>query len=169
MKVPVVSSVSRKRGFSIVGLVVRVMPIFIATAAIAFGCFSTAALRAQDSPTVGVSRLNGDWQNVDPNTRGIVEIVVKGMKIHPYGKCHPTACDWGTIKAKGFASSVDAQDVSRLVAKKHNSFDQVEITLSLEADGRLRVESFTHFTDGSGRADYSAVGYFQRGRRPYTP
>jgi hypothetical protein len=150
-------------------VLLRAMLTCLAAAAIVSGCFSAASVRAEQSAQAGVSGLDGDWLNVDPNTRGIVEIVVTGKKIHPYGRCHPTDCDWGTIKAKSFASSVQSSDISKLVAKKNNGFNQVEITLSLGADGRLRSESFTHFTDGSGRADYSAVDYFQRGRRSYTP
>ena len=145
------------------------MPTCLAAAAIFTGCFGAASARAEQSAQAGVGGLDGDWLNIDPNTGGIVEIVVTGKKIHPYGQCHPTACDWGAIKAKSFASSVQSSDINKLVAKKNNGFNQVEITLSLGADGRLRAESFTHFTDGSGRADYSAVNYFQRGRRPYTP
>jgi hypothetical protein len=34
------------------------------------------------------------------------------------------------------------------------------MTLRLEADGRLKVETFSHFTDGSKRADYVATDYF---------
>jgi hypothetical protein len=113
--------------------------------------------------------MNGDWLNVDANTRGIVEILIGGNRVHPYGACHPTPCDWGAIKARSFASSVDSSDVVRLTAKKKTNFSAIEMTLSLEADGRLRAEVFTHFTDNSGRADYSTVNYFARGRRPYTP
>ena len=141
----------------------------VAAAAIVLGPFSTAPLRAQQSQLTGTGVLDGDWQNVDPNTRGIVEIVIAGRKVHPFGACHPSACDQGVIKAKGFASSVDSSDIRRLVAKERTGFSQVEITLSLEPDGRLRADRFTHFTDGSGRADYSAVDYFKRGRRPYVP
>ncbi len=152
---------------SIDGMAVPAL-ISVAAMAIAFGCFTSAALRAQDSPIVAVSRIDGDWLNVDPNTRGIVKILIDGKKIHLYGACHPTACDWGAIKARSFASKDQSPDAVRLVAKKNNNFDQVEITLSLESDGRLRADVFTHFTDGSGRADYSTVNYFAQGRRPYS-
>jgi hypothetical protein len=169
MKVPVVSSVSRKRGFSIVGLVVRVMPIFIAATAIVFGCISTAALRAQDSPVMGVSHLDGDWRSVDPNTSSFAEIVIEGKNIHPYGACHPTACDWGVFPAKSFGANVRSSYPVALLAEKNNGFSQVWIAVRLGDDEKLRVETFTHFTDGSRRADYSTVDYFERGRRPYTP
>jgi hypothetical protein len=169
MRISFTSSESRNLNFRRVSVVISVMLTAIATSAIVLGCFGTASLHAQGSRAMAPSRMDGDWQNVDPNTRDLVEIVIKGVKIHPYGQCHPTVCDWGVIKAKSFASNVNSTDISRLLAKKHNDFDTVEITLSLEADGRLRAECFTHFIDQSGRADYSTVNYFNRGRRPYMP
>jgi hypothetical protein len=113
-------------------------------------------------PTPRPSGLDGDWRNVDPNTRSIVEIIIAGKDIHPYGACRPNACDMGVITAESFASSTQSSDISKLVAKKNQGFSQIEISLSLEPDGRLRAEKFTHFTDGSGRADYSSVDYFNR-------
>jgi hypothetical protein len=130
------------------------------------GVFSAARVQAQDAPQ---NHLDGDWKNLDPNTRGIDVIVIAGKKIHPFGTCHPKDCDWGVIKAKSFASSVDSADISKLVAKKYNGFDTVEITISLVDFGTLRVDTFTHFTDGSGRADYSAVYYFHRSVSPFAP
>lgn len=169
MQAPVASSERSTLKSTTESVLLRAMLTSVATAAIVLGSFSATPVRAQQSPQAGASDLNGDWQNVDPNTRGIVEIVIKGTKVHPFGACHPTACDQGVVKAKSFASSVDSSDIRRLVAKEHTGFSQVEITLLLEPDGRLRADRFTHFTDGSGRADYSAVDYFKRGRRPYAP
>ena len=169
MKVLSMSSGRENHCPSIVGMAVPALLTSVAAMTIVCACFTTAALRAQDSPAVAVSRIDGDWLNIDPNTQGIVKILIDGKKIHPYGACHSTACDWGTIKARSFAPGVQSSDVVQLVAKKNNNFDQVEITLSLESDGRLRADVFTHFTDGSGRADYSTVNYFAHGRWPYTP
>ena len=115
------------------------------------------------------SSLNGTWVNVDPQTRDVVRIVINERKIHPYGACQPDPCDWGVLKGKSFASGVDSSNATALTAKMTTSFDRVDLTLSLESDGRLRAEAFTHFTDGSGRADYRAVNYFIRGRIPYVP
>ena len=142
------------------------MLTFVALSAIVFGTFSAAHVQAQDAPQ---NRLDGDWKNVDPHTRGIDVIVIAGKKIHPFGTCHPKDCDWGVIKAKSFASSVDSADISKLVAKKNSGFDTVEITISLVYFGTLRVDTFTHFTHQSGRADYSEVNYFRRAQSPFAP
>ncbi|MGA7832657.1 MAG: hypothetical protein WCA21_17000 [Terracidiphilus sp.] len=144
----------------------RSILISVAITAIVLGAFNSARARAKDSPD---SRLDGDWVNIDPNTRGIVEVIIAGKEIHPYGACHPTACNWGVIKAKSFAESVNSSEISKLVAKKFNSFSNVELTISRETDGRLRVEAFTHFTDRSGRPDYSTVNYFQHRVSPIAP
>lgn len=125
------------------------------------------APRAAAQGAAAIGALDGTWVNVDPATRGLVRIAIDAKKIHPYGACHPDACDWGVLKAKSFAASVDSSNATALQAKKVTSFSRAEITLSLESDGRLRAEVFTHFTDGSGRADYRTVNYFVRGRAPY--
>ncbi len=40
------------------------------------------------------------WLNDDSGTSGITRIIIsrsgQTLFIHPYGKCHPTDCDWGT-------------------------------------------------------------------------
>lgn len=113
--------------------------------------------------------MNGTWANVDPNTRGLVRIEIRDRKIHPYGACHPDLCDWGVLKARSFAASVDSSSATALLAKQTTSFSRSEITLSLEADGRLRAEILTHFTDQSGRADYRSVDYFTHYRPLYIP
>jgi len=134
-----------------------------AITAIVIGTFCPSHLGAQGAPQ---NPLDGDWVNVDL-TRGIIEIIIDGKKVHPYGACQPIACDWGVIKAKSFASSVNSTEISTLVAKRYKHSVDVEITLSLLGDGRLRAETFYHFTDASGRRDYSTVYYYRRSVRPF--
>lgn len=129
--------------------------------------FSGSMVVGQSSPldaaaALAGQTLNGDWKNVDSHSRGLVRIVVEGTKVHPYGACQPAACDWGTARAQSFASAVDARDTFALLANSDSSFDRNVLTISLETDGRLRVQVFTHYTDHSGRADHSSVEYFLR-------
>jgi hypothetical protein len=118
---------------------------------------------------VVTNNLNGTWFNVDARTRGLVQIEIHDKRIHPYGACHPDPCDWGVLKAKSFAPTVDSNYAMALTAKSTTNFSRSKLTLSLETDGRLRAEVFTHFTDGSGRADYRFVNYFTRMRPAYAP
>jgi hypothetical protein len=157
----------------------------VALSALALGAFSAALAQA-----VPPSSLNGDWKNVDPHTRGIDVILINGKKIHPFGTCHPTDCDWGVLKlkAKRIASSGNSVYISKWLAKDHivayghdpltgldyddrqvKTTEIIEITLALLPDGRLRVDRFTRFTDKSGRAAYRAVDYFRRDQSPTAP
>jgi hypothetical protein len=162
MKVPVRLSDKSDRSFSIAGLILHVTLVSVATATIVLGCFGLASIRAQDSAETRVSRLDGDWRSVDPNAGSFAEIVIQGRNLHPYGACHPTACDWGVNPARSFGESVRSSYPVALLAEINNGFSQVWITIRLGNDDRLRVETFTHFTDGSHRADYSNVSFFDR-------
>jgi hypothetical protein len=124
---------------------------------------------AQAQAFAAAESMNGLWVNVDPNTRGLVRIEIHDRRIHPYGACHPDLCDWGVLKARSFAAGVDSSPATAMLARQATSFSRSEISLSLEAHGRLRVEVFTHFTDQSGRADYRSVDYFAHNRAPYNP
>jgi len=151
----------------VIGIFLRFAFVATTSMAILLPVCGAPAASAQ-APAVS-NDMNGTWINVDPATRNLVRIEIKGNKIHPYGACHPDPCDWGTLKAKSFAQNVDSGSAVALVAKQSISFKRFEITLSLERDGRLRAEVFTHFTDGSGRADYRSVDILTRSRPAYAP
>lgn len=49
----------------------------------------------------GASQYAGTWLNTDPATQGITKIIIthlgsQNLRVHPYGKCVPVDCDWGT-------------------------------------------------------------------------
>ena len=105
---------------------------------------------------------NGDWVNVDPKTRDLVGITLAGMNVHPFGACSPKPCDWGVLTAKASTVQVGTQKQAAMVAVRTTSFERDTLTISLNPDGRLRVDVFTHFTDKSGRKDYRAVNTMAR-------
>ena len=142
---------------------------FVITTVIILGCSSPDRVSAQAFPGAGSNRMDGDWRNVDRAPGNFAEIVIEGNNIHPYAACNPTACDWGVIKAMSFGSSVQSAYPVALLAQVNNGFDQVWIAVRLGVDDRLRVETFTRFNDGSHRADYSVVSYFDRGVPPANP
>jgi hypothetical protein len=126
---------------------------------------SGAVLDAQRKPLdrtaiQASARPLGDWKNVDPTSRGLLRIVVDRTSIHPYWSCAETTCDWGRIRTQSFASQVEAQDTVALLATLDDRVARRVITLMLEADGRLKVQTFSHFTDGSKRSDYVETDYF---------
>jgi len=49
----------------------------------------------------GASQYIATWVNDDSATTGVTRIIItlvsgQTMRVHPYGKCTPTDCDWGT-------------------------------------------------------------------------
>jgi|GEM_PF-649942 len=48
--------------------------------------------------------ISGTWTNKDSNTRGITKVIISKdeSKIHAYGKCHPSDCDWKTTALKKY-------------------------------------------------------------------
>lgn len=167
------------------GLFFRSMLVIIATTAVLSAVFCAARVQAQ---AVAQSHLDGDWKNIDPHTRGIDVIVIAGDKIHPFAACYPNDCDWGVLKVRKVASGGNSTYIGKLVVKHTEShpahdaltgmdYDEsqvvtsqiVDITISLLSDGRLRVDTITRFTDGSGRAARRAVNFLERSVSPFAP
>jgi DNA-binding beta-propeller fold protein YncE len=110
-------------------------------------------------PTSVTLRFIGSWMNEDANTRGISRVEVRSdvnaVVAHMWGKCHPQDCDWGEAR-------VDVSDAptGTLNVKWVLSFAQRTQRITVLSDGRLKVDSHTHFTDNSGRADNDSTDYF---------
>jgi len=108
---------------------------------------------------LGLTGFDGLWLNIDENTGGITKIEIKKidsihLSIHPWGKCHPTDCDWG---ARTFEV-----DINLFTITWTTSFCTRNMTFTLQENDRLHVHGFTHFTDNRGRSDYHWDGYFYR-------
>jgi hypothetical protein len=130
-----------------------------------FLVMSTAALDAQRKPLDRGAgrpsgRLLGNWKNVDPTSRSLLRIVVDRTSIRPYSSCAGSECDWGRIRTQSFASQVEGHDTAALLASVDDRVGKRVITLMPEADGRLKVQVFTHFMDASERSDYVSTDYF---------
>jgi hypothetical protein len=125
--------------------------------------------------TGGLASINqfaGSWTNVDPNTRGItrLDIAAEGTfaKVQGWGKCHPTDCDWGTVQAQAFASSVSsdlASGADTLIAVFDAGFSETTLVIK-PAGNRLNVDSYDRFKDNSGRSNYMSSYTFQKAQAP---
>jgi hypothetical protein len=128
-------------------------------------CFIFLSLNASAS----LSQFEGTWTNIDPNTRGIpmLDISVSGSSasVHSWGACSPTPCDWGTVNADAFAPDVSS-DISSsaeaLVAVFDAGFSVTTMVITPSGD-MLNVDSYTRFTDSSGRSNYANHYTFQHG------
>jgi hypothetical protein len=83
-----------------------------------------------------------------------------GHLIQVFGACHPTSCDWGWADAN-FNTSTRVLTAGYDHGFATRRLSARIITFGPRA-GQLRLFWSTHFTDGSGRADYSRVEYFRR-------
>lgn len=113
------------------------------------------------SSAVPASAFVGSWQNVDPNTRHIPQLQIRvdggTIYVHAYGACVPAYCDWGEASAPVPNTASAPFTVNWSV-----SFETDRMTLTASPDGTLQTTTSTHFTDGSGRADYTAVDLFKK-------
>lgn len=104
--------------------------------------------------------LVGTWVNCNHDTKGLVRLTIatKGNEItvHGFGACHPTPCDWGLADGMIYADSVATTPAVAFSAKYTFPFAETIIIGHLY-QGALFVETFDHFTDKSGRADYYAL------------
>lgn len=118
----------------------------------------------------GIADLLGDWRNADPATRDIVRILISEtagtIELHVWGACHPSPCDWGSVKASAYAANVAAalpEDAVYLNADFPTSFAVIRVIVGpAPTGGPLRALKLTRFTDGSGRSDYATASFLTK-------
>ena len=89
---------------------------------------------------------------------GIVKLVIAstpaGATVTAWGSCHPTPCAWGTRPLTIFAPNVSTKLGRTGLAIYQTTFSETWLVASL-AGNALDVQTFTHFTDHSGRSNYT--------------
>jgi hypothetical protein len=134
-------------------------PEFNAPADQAEGRAAAAAAEVSAQP------LLGTWTNCDPNTRGVVKVILAGnLTVQVFGACHPTPCDWGKVKGLAYAADVSSTPAVAFSAFYKFGFKETIVVGVLDR-GTLIVETFDNFTDGSGRSDYYSKYYLCRHKR----
>lgn len=109
---------------------------------------------------VSPAPLLGTWVNSDHATRGLVRLMIaakgKEITVHGFGACSPTPCDWGQVNGTIFSHSVAETSAVAFTATYNFNFKHTQIVGRLY-HGALVVETFDHFIDESGRADYYSL------------
>ena len=116
----------------------------------------------------------GQWSNIDSNTRGITRVnvrficqdqILNGVPccppgpefyVHIYGKCHPTDCDWGEVGAQGLNSGFIYATYDQGFAKRY-----VYLKKSKYRPNTLWMYMYTDFTNPN-RRDYSMQQWFKK-------
>lgn len=114
---------------------------------------------------IAPATLAGTWTNVDKTTHGLVKLIITvtgtNLSVHGFGACHPTPCDWAAVTGIPYAENVNATPAIAFSAFYKFAFKETIVVGHLDA-GLLRVETFDHFTDGSGRSDYFSRFYMEK-------
>ena len=117
---------------------------------------------AKAAAAIVSNALVATWCNCDKETRGLVKIIIAhagaGITVHGFGACVPTPCDWGAIPGMAYAANVSSSEAVAFSAQYNFSFKETIVVGHLD-EGSLIVETFDHFTDGSGRSNYYSRYY----------
>jgi hypothetical protein len=112
--------------------------------------------------------LVGVWHNVDPSTRGTVELDITraldgSLLVHVFGACTPTPCDNGVTPAIAYGPSTTATTATRFLAPADYGFKRTVLAgLPISSTGVLTVNTYSEFTDGSGRSNYFTAERFTK-------
>ena len=119
----------------------------------------------QEKLAVLASPLVGTWLNCDHSTNGLLRLMIAQsgteITIHGFGACVPNPCDWGVVNGLVYAANVASAPAVGFTATYNFSFKQTIVIGHLQA-GALVVETFDHFTDNSGRADYYSMNIMSK-------
>jgi hypothetical protein len=130
-----------------------------------FDKIAASRLRAIRRKKVSPKALTGTWVNCDKKTGGLVKVVISSRRgilmVNAYGACHPRPCNWGLVRGLAYADSVGSLDAVAFSAMYKFSFKEVIVVGHL-CCGCMIIETYNHFTDGSGRSDYYSQGCFYR-------
>ena len=117
---------------------------------------SHSPLAGATPAVVSPATLVGTWNNTNKATNDIVKIIIaaagSNITVQAFGACVPSPCVWGSVPGFAYATNVSSSPAVAFTAQYKFSFAQVTVVGHLQGSF-LEVESFTEFTDGSGRSN----------------
>ena len=131
---------------------------FIATLSLA-GSVSVAR------PPTNFSNLVGVWNNANPSTGGIVQVVVRssssGLTIQAFGACSPTPCNHGIVRARAFSPAVGTSAASGFSAARNFGFKSTSYNAILQGSSMTLLTQDT-FAGADTRFNYPSMERFVR-------
>jgi hypothetical protein len=117
---------------------------------------------------IPVNALLGVWINTSPTGGNIRKIVLTRtggtLVVSAFGNCVPTLCVWGKVKGITFGTSISSVSGRVFLATYVFSFAKKLVDGTVNAKGTLlTVQTYTEFTDHSGRSNYLYIDTFRRG------
>jgi hypothetical protein len=116
------------------------------------------------NPVSPAAALPAVWINTaaSGNVRAVV-LTRSGalLRVHAYGYCSPDPCNWGTVTGITFGAGVSATAGGTFLAPYAFGFANKLLDGTVNAAGTLlSVETWTEFTDHSGRSNYDTTETF---------
>lgn len=137
------------------------------------GLFAGFLLLAISSTAAAqLSLFTGNWHNVDSATRGVTRMRIAtspSVSVHAWGSCTPSDCDMGTVTGHAYgpnASSNLGTSARAISAIFTTSFSENIFIIRPASGGRLQLDVYDRFTDGSGRTAFVSSGTFSREAGP---
>jgi hypothetical protein len=116
-----------------------------------------------------LTQFIGSFKNINASTPNITKIEItrngSNVRVQVWGKCTPADCDWGVEDGFAYGDNINSNPINsaRTVSVIYRKdFAQTLLLIRPLAGNRLQVETFTRFTDNSGRASYSNRETFMR-------
>lgn len=114
----------------------------------------------------GMDRFVGEWRAAG---HGVTKVQIRSsgnrLRLHAFAACRPQDCDWGEVDAPAYAPKVSesVRDAADAVSAQFVTKFSRTLLLAYPVDAeQLRVETFTVFTDRSGRSPYHQVTLLKR-------
>lgn len=108
-----------------------------------------------------MTEFAGNWSSEDRSAGIITRILIDQQfdkaLVHGWSRCRPTDCDLGiawTLSSEAYYGILEVE--------WHSRPSVIRADLALLRGDRLQVRTKVHFTDGSGRSDYTFVDYLIR-------
>ena len=137
------------------------------------GLFLTClVLIVASTASAQLSRFQGNWRNIDPGTGGITRLQITtnpSVRVHAWGKCHPSDCDQGTVDGFAYGPNVSSNlnATARAVsAIFRTNFNESIFIIRPTGVNRLQADVYDRFTDNSGRTAFVATYTFARQAGP---
>jgi hypothetical protein len=113
---------------------------------------------------IPVASLAGIWINLHP-TGNLVALILTPedgtIAVHAFADCSPDPCDWGSVNAVTFGTSISSTSGRSFLAPFSFSFANKLLDGTINTAGtELTVHTLTEFTDHSGRSNYESTDTF---------
>ncbi|MDJ0736667.1 MAG: CARDB domain-containing protein [Nostocaceae cyanobacterium] len=133
------------------------------------GLSTVLACSLNSSAVAAPQDFVGTWKNTNSRTDGITRFIVRSrgrnrLNIQVFGQCYPNDCDWGSRRLITYGNNPSDRNHLAATANYNQSFANQVLTLRLVGSrrNRIRLQSFTRFTDRSNRENYVSQETFRR-------